>query len=328
MGHLKSEEARPTVEQLEEKLLPLFDDESSQLRELSICLLRERVQSVMAHDKKRIKSYVHRALLPLFFRLSDQSNNVAKAAREALLGAAELLKWKQLRHLVRTQQTWRIGESLLERDRSRAQELLSQSLPYLRDAQASLREAAVRFIGLLTAPCGCCFDPRVFRIQWTVPYNYQGTVVAAATPVLPTPIPSGYQSLEEKFARLSISSKATAAGTPPGSHVRPSCSAAPNNKAAGDPTSHLVVPKKTNLQDAQGKKHLSSVPKPEEQGRKRRHEQGHSPEPPSKRSTAMELPQPQAAPAEQRGRKRSHEPGHSPEPEPPSKRRAGVAGGD
>ncbi|KAK2511281.1 hypothetical protein Q9966_016672 [Columba livia] len=114
MGHLKSEEARPTVEQLEEKLLPLFDDESSQLRELSICLFRERVQSVMAHDKKRIKSYVHRALLPLFFRLSDQSNNVAK----------------------------------LERDRSRAQELLSQSLPYLRDAQASLREAAVRFIAL------------------------------------------------------------------------------------------------------------------------------------------------------------------------------------
>ncbi|KAK2515345.1 hypothetical protein Q9966_015418 [Columba livia] len=148
MGHLKSEEARPTVEQLEEKLLPLFDDESSQLRELSICLFRERVQSVMAHDKKRIKSYVHRALLPLFFRLSDQNNNVAKAAREALLGAAELLKWKQLRHLVRTQQTWRIGESLLEQDRSRAQELLSQSLPYLRDAQASLREAAVRFIAL------------------------------------------------------------------------------------------------------------------------------------------------------------------------------------
>ncbi|KAK2516931.1 hypothetical protein Q9966_014859 [Columba livia] len=183
-------------------------------------------------------------------------------------------------------------------------------------------------MGLLTAPCGCCFNPRVFRIRWTMPYNHQGTVVAAATPVLPTPIPSGYQSLEEKFTQLSISSKATAAGTPPGSHVRPSCSAAPNNKAAGDPTSHLVVPKKTNLQDAQGKKYLSSVPKPEEQGRKRRHEQGRCPEPPSKCSTAMELPQSQAAPAEQRGRKRSHERGHSPESEPPSKRRAGVAGGD
>ncbi|XP_064894287.1 uncharacterized protein LOC135575983 isoform X4 [Columba livia] len=152
MGHLKREEARPTVEQLEEKLLPLFDDESSQLRELSICLFRERVQSVMVHNKKRIKSYVHRALLPLFFRLSDQSNNVAKAAREALLGAAELLKWKQLKHLVRTQQTWRIGESLLEQNRSRAQEFLSQSLPYLRDAQASLREVAVRFIGLAARP--------------------------------------------------------------------------------------------------------------------------------------------------------------------------------
>ncbi|XP_064904307.1 uncharacterized protein LOC135578046 isoform X2 [Columba livia] len=120
MGHLKREEARPTVEQLEEKLLPLFDDESSQLRELSICLFRERVQSVMAHDKTRIKSYVHRALLPLFFRLNDQSNNVAKAARETLLGAAELLKWKQLKHLVRTQQTWRIGESLVRTAKAQA----------------------------------------------------------------------------------------------------------------------------------------------------------------------------------------------------------------
>ncbi|XP_064894285.1 uncharacterized protein LOC135575983 isoform X2 [Columba livia] len=89
MGHLKREEARPTVEQLEEKLLPLFDDESSQLRELSICLFRERVQSVMVHNKKRIKSYVHRALLPLFFRLSDQSNNVAKVQISTLSTEAE-----------------------------------------------------------------------------------------------------------------------------------------------------------------------------------------------------------------------------------------------
>ncbi|XP_064894280.1 uncharacterized protein LOC135575982 isoform X2 [Columba livia] len=88
MGHLKREEARPTVEQLEEKLLPLFD-ESSQLRELSICLFRERVQSVMVHNKKRIKSYVHRALLPLFFRLSDQSNNVAKVQISTLSTEAE-----------------------------------------------------------------------------------------------------------------------------------------------------------------------------------------------------------------------------------------------
>ncbi|KAK2525008.1 hypothetical protein Q9233_009055 [Columba guinea] len=68
------------------------------------------------------------------------------------------------------------------------------------ESPANSVEENLRFLGnvwLLTAPCGCCFDPRVFRIQWTVPYNHQGTAVAAATPVLPTPTPSGYQSLEK-----------------------------------------------------------------------------------------------------------------------------------
>ena len=36
-----------------------------------------------------------------------------QASGEALLAAAELLKWKQLRHLLQTQQTWRIGECLV-----------------------------------------------------------------------------------------------------------------------------------------------------------------------------------------------------------------------
>ncbi|KAM6188800.1 uncharacterized protein WM294_015149 [Sarcoramphus papa] len=130
---------------------------------------------------------------------------------------SEFLKWKKLRHLVQTQQTWRIADpeptactcilvpgpqqqsrqglfstplsppctqregglsatggagrrlcsgqlgrlcdtpiplcSLqLVQDRSRAEEYLKQSLPYLEDAQAPLREAAVRFIGLAVRP--------------------------------------------------------------------------------------------------------------------------------------------------------------------------------
>ncbi|XP_069631961.1 uncharacterized protein [Haliaeetus albicilla] len=40
----------------------------------------------------------------------------------------------------------------LVQDRSRAEEYLSQSLPYLGDAQATLREVAVRFIGLAARP--------------------------------------------------------------------------------------------------------------------------------------------------------------------------------
>ncbi|KAM6238907.1 uncharacterized protein M6G45_012486 [Spheniscus humboldti] len=148
MGRMKRKEASPTALQLVEKLLPLFDDESSQLRELSICLFKDVIQMVVGNDKQQMKKNVRRSLLPLFFHMSDQSESVAKASREALLVAAKLLKWKQLKHLTQTQQTCRIGECLLVQDRSRVEEYLSQSLPYLKDAQVTLREAAVRFIGL------------------------------------------------------------------------------------------------------------------------------------------------------------------------------------
>ncbi|KAM6032624.1 uncharacterized protein LJ206_002249 isoform 3-T3 [Theristicus caerulescens] len=113
LGHMSREEASLTALQLVEKLLPLFDDESSQLRELSICLFRDVIQMVVGKDKKQMEENVRRSLLPLFFRMSDQSESVAK----------------------------------LVQDRSRVEEYLSQSLPYLKDAQVPLREAAVRFIG-------------------------------------------------------------------------------------------------------------------------------------------------------------------------------------
>ncbi|KAM6044715.1 maestro heat-like repeat-containing protein family member 7 [Theristicus caerulescens] len=148
LGHMSREKASLTALQLVEKLLPLFDDESRQLRELSICLFRDVLQMVVGKDKKQMEENVRRSLLPLFFRMSDQSGSVAKASQEALLVAAKLLKWTQLTHLTQTQQTCRIGECLLVQDRSRVEEYLSQSLPYLKDAQVPLREAAVRFIGL------------------------------------------------------------------------------------------------------------------------------------------------------------------------------------
>ncbi|KAK4806342.1 hypothetical protein QYF61_017211 [Mycteria americana] len=339
MGHLKRKEASPFAVQLVEELLPLFDDESSQLRELSISLFRDLVESVVGSNKKRIKNDMWRVLVPLFLRMSDQTDSVAKvqisklttdtekgmltphgwpghqgqgllaagspppvqplgrvpadpvregteklgghfqhlpylvqqgsaaarghrglntrASGEALLAAAELLKWKELKHLVQTQQTWRIGECLvsttpkpwapglsprawavgsaavphlpcsspqptawscilvpwpqehspqglfstplspprtlwegglsamrgagrrvcsghlgrlcdmplplcslqLERDRSRAEEYLNRSLPYLKDAQATLREAAVRFIGEPQPPGSLFWQP-------------------------------------------------------------------------------------------------------------------------------------------------------------------------
>ncbi|XP_074876964.1 maestro heat-like repeat-containing protein family member 7 [Buteo buteo] len=148
MGHLKRTEASAMALQLAEELLPLFDDESSQMRELSISLFRDVMETVVGNDKKRMKKKVRRGLIPLFLHMCDETDSVAKVSGEALITTAELLKWKELKQLLQTQQTWRTGECLLAQDRSRAEEYLSQSLPYLGDAQAALREVAVRFIGL------------------------------------------------------------------------------------------------------------------------------------------------------------------------------------
>ncbi|XP_017943808.3 maestro heat-like repeat family member 5 [Manacus vitellinus] len=124
--------------------------ECSELRELSIRMLTELLQLVVGRDEKRMRKEVWRALVPLLFRMSDQVPSVAKASREALLAAAELLKWKTLKHLLQRERLWELGACLLQNSRSRAEDFIHQSLPYLQDPQANVRLAAVRFIGLIT----------------------------------------------------------------------------------------------------------------------------------------------------------------------------------
>ncbi|KFQ86420.1 hypothetical protein N337_04196, partial [Phoenicopterus ruber ruber] len=77
VGHLERKEASLIAVQLMEELPLLFDNESSQLRELSICLFRELVESVVERNK-RMKNNMQWVLVPLFFHMSDQADSVAK----------------------------------------------------------------------------------------------------------------------------------------------------------------------------------------------------------------------------------------------------------
>ncbi|XP_027571512.2 uncharacterized protein LOC113985127 isoform X1 [Pipra filicauda] len=147
---LKKSKASFIAVQLVGRLLPLFDSECSELRELSIHMLAELLQFVVGRDEKRMRKEVWRALVPLLFRMNDQVPSVAEASREALLAAAELLKWKTLKHLLQRERLWELGACLLQNSRSRAEDFIHQSLPYLQDPQANVRLAAVRFIGLIT----------------------------------------------------------------------------------------------------------------------------------------------------------------------------------
>ncbi|XP_074707607.1 proline-rich protein 22-like [Strix uralensis] len=96
---------------------------------------------------------------------------------------------------------------------------------------------------LLTAPCGCCFDPRVFGYEWT------------NTPPPSTSI-SGYGHVEGPSAPFNITCMATSAGAPlgtnitPGSDVPPSPTADPYSQGPGDTTDNLVVTEEMLQQEA------------------------------------------------------------------------------
>ncbi|CAN8194265.1 unnamed protein product [Coccothraustes coccothraustes] len=150
LGQLKKSKASSVAVALVGRILPLFDSDSGRLRELSLWLLRDLLRCVARRDEKKMRRQMQSALIPLLFRVNDQLPRVAKASREALFAAAELLKWKQLKHLLQKERMWELGECLIMKRRSRAEEFMTQSLPYLRDPQSSVRLAAVRFIGCAT----------------------------------------------------------------------------------------------------------------------------------------------------------------------------------
>ncbi|XP_066843624.1 uncharacterized protein [Anser cygnoides] len=151
IGHLEKTEASPIALALAERLLPLFNNQvSSEVRERSMLLFKDLMESVVWWKKGAMKTTVRRALIPLLFRMSDETQSVAKASAVVLLACAKFLKWKQLEQLTQTEDIWRIWEYLLKQKISRVE----GCLPYLEDAQANLRQEAVKFIAFAALHSG------------------------------------------------------------------------------------------------------------------------------------------------------------------------------
>ncbi|XP_030324516.1 uncharacterized protein LOC115600302 [Calypte anna] len=115
MGHLKKK-SRAIALLLVDELPPFFDDESIQVQELSISLLRKMVESVEGGDeleREEMKKKIWRALLPLLFHLNDQTDSVAQATQEALLTCADLLDNEKLKRRVQRKDTRKIGKLLV-----------------------------------------------------------------------------------------------------------------------------------------------------------------------------------------------------------------------
>ncbi|XP_031949827.1 LOW QUALITY PROTEIN: maestro heat-like repeat-containing protein family member 7, partial [Corvus moneduloides] len=141
----------PIALQLAEALLPLFDNDDSQVRLRSMFVFQEMMALLTAKGKKALKSHVRQSLLPLSFHCHDEDWHVANASRETLRCAASFLKRRDLERMLDVDQTWRFGEGLLAEDRSQAAEHLRLALPYLENPQEPLREAAVRFMEICRA---------------------------------------------------------------------------------------------------------------------------------------------------------------------------------
>ncbi|XP_066417947.1 centrosome-associated protein CEP250-like [Molothrus aeneus] len=76
--------ASPLALQLAGALLPLFDNDDSQVQLCSMFIFREMLNFLPEGDKKAMKSYMHQSLLPLFFHCHDKNQRVAEVRTQRL----------------------------------------------------------------------------------------------------------------------------------------------------------------------------------------------------------------------------------------------------
>ncbi|XP_027588327.2 maestro heat-like repeat-containing protein family member 6 isoform X1 [Pipra filicauda] len=136
----------PTALKLLEALRPLFDNEHSQLQQLSMLLFQELMEAT--ERSKSLKPHVYLSLVPFYFNWHNENQRVAEASWRALFGAARFLKWRDLEDLVTMEQPWRFPECLLEKDRSRVGQYVRQALPFLESPEKPLRKLAIKFLGI------------------------------------------------------------------------------------------------------------------------------------------------------------------------------------
>ncbi|XP_075766290.1 maestro heat-like repeat-containing protein family member 7 isoform X3 [Pelodiscus sinensis] len=145
---LDRQSASPAAVQVAERLLPLFDNESSKLRMLSIALFKALLGIVTEPYRWWMKEHVLRSLVPLLLLLHDENLSVSQVSWDTLARATLFLRWRRLRVLVQRKDVWPSCDCLLTRYKRRADSFLCQTLPFLEHPQAPVREAAIRFLGL------------------------------------------------------------------------------------------------------------------------------------------------------------------------------------
>ncbi|XP_043390806.1 maestro heat-like repeat-containing protein family member 7 [Chelonia mydas] len=148
LAGMDRQSASTVAVQVAEKLLPFFHDESSKLRVLSIALFKHLLELVRGPSRRKMKELVLQSLVPLLLLLHDERPNVSQVCWDALSRAVEFLRWSQLGALVQRKELWRGCDCLVACYKERAETFLCQAMAFLKNPQAPIREAAIRFLGL------------------------------------------------------------------------------------------------------------------------------------------------------------------------------------
>ncbi|XP_071588639.1 maestro heat-like repeat-containing protein family member 7 [Heliangelus exortis] len=166
MGQLKRKEASPVTLLLAQKLPALFGDKSRKVQKLSFSLFEDTMKAVESRDKAEMKEAIRRVVVSLFLHMNAESRSVAEASGKALLICAKFLGWRKLKRVIKKGKNWMIGETLLKQDRSRVEDYVCFSLPYLWDSQASMRMEAIRFMGTAVQRLGRNRSKRTLEVVW------------------------------------------------------------------------------------------------------------------------------------------------------------------
>ncbi|CAM4671203.1 unnamed protein product [Lepidochelys olivacea] len=148
LAGMDRQSASPVAVRVAEKLLPFFHDESSKLRVLSITLFKHLLELVREPSRRKMKEHVLRSLVPLLLLLHDERPNVSQVCWDTLRSAVEFLRWSQLGALLQKKELWRGCDCLVACYKERAETFLCQAMAFLKNPQAPIREAAIRFLGL------------------------------------------------------------------------------------------------------------------------------------------------------------------------------------
>ncbi|CAM4671238.1 unnamed protein product [Lepidochelys olivacea] len=148
LAGMDRESASPVAVRVAEKLLPFFHDESSKLRVLSITLFKHLLELVRGPSRRKMKEHVLRSLVPLLLLLHDERPNVSQVCWDTLRSALEFLRWSQLSALLQKKELWRGCDCLVACYKERAETFLCQTMAFVENPQAPIREAAIRFLGL------------------------------------------------------------------------------------------------------------------------------------------------------------------------------------